>query len=144
MNDEWQMFYRSYKIFTTNISALIYRVSCSPHRGICRQDILSPTRIKDVEDLDGAVLTRCCQLILLKRTPIQTMYLEIILTLLVSERYHSNITIQQNYILLSSGQLYTAQDCLPSAGPISWCRHHALWLEYETTENSNALGMILL
>lgn len=47
-----------------------YRVSCSPHRRISCQNTLSPAWIDNVENLDGAVLTRRCQLILLKGTPI--------------------------------------------------------------------------
>lgn len=47
-----------------------YCISRSPHGRIRCQDTLGPARIGNIEDLDSAILTRCCQLILLKGTPI--------------------------------------------------------------------------
>lgn len=66
---------------------------------------------------------------------------EIIFILILSPQiWQINLT----KLLLSGELLCIAQDCSPSAGPISWCLHHAPWLKYGVIMDSNVLGMIPL
>lgn len=60
----------SHEVITIKTYLYTYCISCSPYRRICRQNTLSPARIYYIEDFDSAVLTWCCQLILLEWTPI--------------------------------------------------------------------------